>query len=74
LIGKYDKITDFKKVKVEEVNNQLFINLSLEIIYGLKIRDYLNEFKTGLKEHLENNTGINVREINIEVYSLKVWE
>lgn len=72
LIAKYPKITDFKKIKVEEINNQLFINLSMELLYGLKIREFFQEFKAALKEHLENNTGINVREINIEVYSLKV--
>jgi len=27
-----------------------------------------------LKEHLENNTGINVKEIDVEVYSLKIKE
>jgi len=74
LINKYSKITEFKKVKVEEINNQLFINLSLEIVYGIKIRKFIKEFKIALKEHLENNTGINVKEINIEVYSLKVRE
>ncbi|MFN2340633.1 MAG: Asp23/Gls24 family envelope stress response protein [Halanaerobium sp.] len=72
LIGKYKKITAYKKLKVEEINSQLFINLSLEITYGLKIKRFVNEFKADLKEHLENNTGINVREINIKVYSLKL--
>jgi uncharacterized alkaline shock family protein YloU len=72
LIRKYNKITAFKKLKVEEINNQLFINISLEVKYGLKIKKFVNEFKAALKEHLENNTGINVREINIEIYSLKV--
>lgn len=74
LIQKFQKITAFKKLKVEEVNNLLFINLSLEITYGIKIKEFVNEFKAALKEHLENNTGINVREINIEIYSLKVRE
>ena len=72
LINQYPKITNFKKVKVEEINNQLFIELGLEVIYGIKIRDFAHKFKAALKEHLENNTGINVREINIEIYSLKV--
>jgi uncharacterized alkaline shock family protein YloU/adenylate kinase family enzyme len=74
LIKNYQEITSFKKLKVEEINNQLFINLSMEIRYGLKIREFVNKFKASLKEHLENNTGINVREINIEIYSLKVRE
>ncbi|MFW5719249.1 MAG: Asp23/Gls24 family envelope stress response protein [Halanaerobium sp.] len=73
-IKKYQQITAFKKVKVEEINNLLFVNLSLEIFYGLKIKKFLNKFRFDLKEHLENNTGINVKEINIEVYSLKVRE
>ncbi|RCW49331.1 MULTISPECIES: Asp23/Gls24 family envelope stress response protein [Halanaerobium] len=73
-IKKYQEITDFKKIKVEETNNQLFINLSLEINYGLKIKKFALKFKSALKEHLENNTGINVREINIDIYSLKVRE
>ncbi len=74
LIKNYQEITSFKKLKVEEINNQLFINLSMEIRYGLKIKEFVNGFKASLKEHLENNTGINVREINIEIYSLKVRE
>lgn len=74
LIKKYEEISSFKKVKVEEINNQLFVQLSLEIVYGLKIRKFAAEFKVRLKEHLENNTGINVKEINIEIYSLKVEE
>jgi uncharacterized alkaline shock family protein YloU len=74
LIKKYSEITTFKKLKVEEINSQLFINLSLEITYGLKIKEFVNGLKADLKEHLENNTGINVREINIEIYSLKVGD
>ena len=72
LIRKYKNITSFKKLKVEEINNQLFVNLELEITYGLKIKTFTNKFRDNLKEHLENNTGINVKEINIEIYSLKV--
>ena len=74
LIKKYQNITAFKKLKVEEINSQLFISISLEINYGLKIRRFANQFKADLKEHLENNTGINVREINIKIYSLKVGD
>ena len=55
-----------------EVNNQLFIELALEITYGLKIKRFVKNFRADLKEHLENNTGINVKEINIKIYSLKV--
>lgn len=72
LIAKYDDIINCKKVKVEEISNQLFINLSIELNYGLKIPAYIKKFKKDLKEHLESNTGINVREINIEIYSLNV--
>lgn len=74
LIQKYENITAYKKVKVEEIDNQLFVNLELEINYGLKIIKFISEFRKKLKEHLENNTGINVSEINIKVYSLKVKE
>jgi uncharacterized alkaline shock family protein YloU/adenylate kinase family enzyme len=70
LIDQFDEITDYKKVKVDEINNQLFLNLALEVNYGLIIPEYINKFKKLLKEHLENNTGINVKEINIEIYSL----
>ena len=71
-IDKMEEITSSKKIKVEEITNQLFINLSLELMYGLKIPEFVNNFREDLKEHLENNTGINVQEINIEIYSLKV--
>lgn len=64
------KISDFKKVKVEEINSELFVNLSLEINYGLIIPTFVKEMRINLKEHLEDNTGINVKEINVEVYSL----
>jgi len=74
LIKDFKEITSFKKIKVEEINNQLIIELSLEISYGLVIKDFVNKFRRALKEHLENNTGINVREINIDIYSLKVRE
>lgn len=74
LIKKFEEITDCKKVKVEEINSQLFVNLCIEIKYGLKIPEYIRKFKQVLKEHLENNTGINVKEINIEIYSLNVGE
>lgn len=74
LIKKFKDITSFKRVKVEEINSQLIVELSLEITYGLIIRDFVNEFRAALREHLENNTGINVKEIDVEVYSLKVKE
>lgn len=72
LIKTFKEITSYKKIKVEEINNQLIVELSMEICYGLIIRDFINKFRSDLKEHLENNTGINVREIKVEVYSLKV--
>jgi len=72
LIRSYNDIYSFKKVKVEETNNQLFVDLSLKINYGIKIKKFIKEFRSELKEHLENNTGINVKEINITIYSLKV--
>jgi len=72
LIRSYNDIYSFKKVKVEETNNQLFVDLSLKITYGIKIKKFIKEFRSELKEHLENNTGINVKEINITIYSLKV--
>ena len=62
LIDQFKDISSYKKVKVEELNNQLFIDLSFEVKYGLKIPKYINKFKKMLKE------------INIEVYSLKVEE
>lgn len=72
LIKDFNEITSFKKIKVEEINNQLIVELSLEISYGLVIKDFVNGFRRALKEHLENNTGINVKEIEVEIYSLSV--
>lgn len=72
LIKDFEEITAFKKVKVEEINSQLIVDLSLEIRYGLIITNFVNEFRSALKVHLENNTGINVKEIDIEIYSLSV--
>lgn len=72
LIKDFEDIISFKKIKVEEINNQLIVELSLEITYGLVIKDFVYNFRKSLKEHLENNTGINVKEIDIEIYSLSV--
>lgn len=72
LLNSYNNITDYKKIKVEEIANQLIVDISLEISYGIKIREFTKMFRTALKEHLENNTGINVKEINIEIFSLNV--
>lgn len=74
LIKKYPEITAYKKVKVEEIRNLLFVQLGLELEYGLAIKNFAAQFQNVLKEHLENNTGINVSEINIEIYSLDVKE
>ena len=72
LLNNHKKITDHKRIRVEEKENQLFVNISVELDYGIVIPEYLKKLKSELKIHLENNTGINVNEINIEVYSLHV--
>lgn len=71
-IKNYNNLTTSKRIKVEEITSQLFVNLEVKIKYGLKIPDFIKKFRKKLKVYLEDNTGINVKEINIEIYSLKV--
>jgi uncharacterized alkaline shock family protein YloU len=72
LLDHESSISNHKKTRVEEKNSLLFVDILLELKYGINIPDYINKFRAALKAHLENNTGINVEEINIEVYSLSV--
>lgn len=65
-------VSNHKKTRVEEKNSQLFVDILLELKFGTDIPDYINSLRAALKTHLENNTGINVKEINIEIYSLSV--
>lgn len=39
-------------------------------MYGINIPRYLKQLRYNLREYLANSTGINVKEINIEVYTL----
>lgn len=59
-----------KKTKIEEINNLLFVDISIELLYGINIPQYLKTLRHNLRESLSTTTGINVKEINIEVYSL----
>jgi uncharacterized alkaline shock family protein YloU len=71
-LDREDLVSKHKKTRVEEKNSQLFVDILLELKYGINIPDYINSLRAALKTHLENNTGINVEEINIEIYSLSV--
>ncbi|ADO77389.1 hypothetical protein [Halanaerobium praevalens] len=71
-LNNYQGISSFKKIKVEEIDSHLFVNLSLEIVYGPNLIKFANKFKAVLREYLENNTGIKVEKINLEIYSLKL--
>lgn len=72
LLKGYEGISFYKKIKVDEIDNQLFIDFAIEVFYGIKIPRFTAELKKIMKTYLENKTGINVKKIDIEIYSLKV--
>jgi len=77
-INNYD---EYCETLIEEIRTRLSLALEygdsvrMEIIPTERFEDIMDDNPLEqVKEHLENNTGINVSEINIKVYSLKVKE
>lgn len=56
-----------KGVEVEIDENDVVINLAIGIKYGIKIKDVAFEVQSNVKEAVETMTGLNVKEVNINI-------
>ncbi|RCW49680.1 MULTISPECIES: Asp23/Gls24 family envelope stress response protein [unclassified Halanaerobium] len=69
-----ESISDFKKLKIDDNDNDLTINICLELQYGVLLSEVVKNIQHQLKKEVEKLTGLTVKKINIEVYSLSVEE
>ncbi|MGM0603442.1 MAG: Asp23/Gls24 family envelope stress response protein [Bacillota bacterium] len=67
-------ICDFKKLRIDDRDNDLLINLCVELQYGISIPEAVREIQHKLVKEVEKMTGLTVKKVNIEVYSLFVKE
>ncbi|MCI5675722.1 MAG: Asp23/Gls24 family envelope stress response protein [Firmicutes bacterium] len=57
-------------VKVETNNNEVIIDLSVELVYGVNISEVASKVQLNVKSSIETMTGLMVKEVNVLVSGL----
>lgn len=73
-LNREESIYDFKKLRIDDNDNELIINICLELQYGVFLPEVVRNIQYQLIKEVEKMTGLTVKKINIEVYSLSVKE
>jgi uncharacterized alkaline shock family protein YloU len=58
-------------VKVEVVNQGVFIDMGVVVEYGVAIPEVTWQIQENVKQAVENMTGLNVAEVNIKIQSVR---
>lgn len=64
--------TTKKGVKIQKEEEQIIINISVIVKYGIKIPEILKEAQKKVKNNVETMTDIQVKNINIYIQDLEV--
>lgn len=62
---------DTKGVKVHSIGDRIFIDLSIEVKYGVSIKAVVEALKESVKYKVERFTGMIVDTINVKVMGVK---
>ncbi|MFW5855942.1 MAG: Asp23/Gls24 family envelope stress response protein [Bacillota bacterium] len=67
-----EDIRKFSNINVHKTDSGLEVNITVVLSYGIKIHRFLSVIQKELKQYLEQNTGVRVKDITITVSSLLV--
>jgi uncharacterized alkaline shock family protein YloU len=62
----------FKWVKVEHINDELEITVSIEVKHGLKLINISKDIQHKVKQEIETMTGLVVSIVNIDLLGVKL--
>lgn len=72
--GQVPIVSQLRNVRVNKDEEGIYLSINLTVHYGYNIPKCLNDYKNRLALDLETFTGIDVKEINIEVADVEVTE